>query len=80
MVSTFPVSLSKEKYRIALGSKKGYQDAIGSVLTIKERGRSSLACGVPEKNAQAQVNPGRSKRPTPNQQQESTEVVSGASC
>ena len=47
---------------------------------IKERGRSSLACGVPEKNAQAQVNPGRSKRPTPNQQQESTEVISGASC
>ena len=50
------------------------------IALAKERGRSSLACGVPEKNAQAQVNPGRSKRPTPNQQQESTEVISGASC
>ena len=45
-----------------------------------ERGRSSLACGESEKNAQAQVNLGRSKKPAPNQQQESTEVISSASC
>ena len=50
------------------------------VVNIKERGRSSLARGQPEKKAQAQVNLGRSKRPTPNQQQESTEVISSASC
>ena len=35
--------------------------------------------GESEKNAQAQVNSGRSKKLTPNQQQESTEVISSAS-
>ena len=35
-----------------------------AAINIKERGRSSLACGEPEKNAQAQVNPERSKRTT----------------
>ena len=46
-----------------------------AAINIKERGRSSLACGESERNAQAQVNLGRSKKPAPNQQQESTEVI-----
>ena len=53
---------------------------VADAINIKERGRSSLACGESEKNAQAQVNSGRSKKPAPNQQQESTEVISSASC
>ena len=56
----------------------GLADMVAAI-TIKERGRSSLACGESEKNAQAQVNSGRSEKPTPNQQQESTEVISSAS-
>ena len=51
-----------------------------ATINIKERARSSLACGESEKNAQAQVNSGRSKKPTPNQLQESTDVIGSASC
>ena len=58
---------------------QGNADVVAAI-NIKERGRSSLACGESEKNAQAQVNSGRSKKPTPNQQQEFTEVISSASC
>ena len=39
---------------------KGNADMVAAI-NIKERGRSSLACGESEKNAQAQVNSGRSK-------------------
>ena len=53
---------------------------VADAINIKERGRSSLACRKSEKHAQAQVNSGRSKKPTPNQQQEFTEVISSASC
>ncbi|EJW90597.1 hypothetical protein EVA_21296 [gut metagenome] len=49
------------------------------MINIKERGRSSLACGESEKNAQTQVNLGQLKKLTPNQQQESTEVINSAS-
>ena len=58
---------------------QGNADVVAAI-NIKERGRSSLACGESERNAQAQVNLGRSKKPAPNQQQESTEVISSASC
>ncbi len=58
---------------------QGNADGVAAI-NIKERGRSSLACGESERNAQAQVNLGRSKKPAPNQQQESTEVISSASC
>jgi putative transposase len=58
---------------------EGNADVVAAI-NIKELGRSSLACGESEKNAQAQVNSGRSKKPAPNQQQESTEVISNASC
>ena len=57
---------------------QGNADVVAAI-NIKERGRSSLACGESEKNAQAQVNSDRFKKPTPNQQQESTEVISSAS-
>ena len=57
---------------------QGNEDVIAAI-NIKERGRSSLACGESEKNARAQVNSGRPKKPMPNQQQESTEVISSAS-
>ena len=70
---------TQELFKCICCGHQGNADVVAAI-NIKERGRSSLACGVPEKNAQAQVNPGRSKRPTPNQQQESTEVISGASC
>ena len=53
---------------------------VATAINIRERGRSSLACGEFEKNAQAHVNSGRSKKPVPNQQQKSTEVISSASC
>ena len=58
---------------------QGNADVVAAI-NIKERGRSSLACGESEKNAQAQVNSGRSKKPAPNQQQESTEVIGSARC
>ena len=58
---------------------QGNADVVAAI-NIKERGRSSLACGESEKNAQAQVNSGRSKKLAPIQQQESTEVISSASC
>ena len=58
---------------------EGNADVVAAI-NIKERGRSSLACGESERNAQAQVNLGRSQKPAPNQQQESTEVISSASC
>ena len=58
---------------------QGNADVVAAI-NIKERGRSSLACGESEKNAQAQVNSGRSKKPAPNQQQESTEVISSECC
>ncbi len=57
---------------------QGNADVIAAI-NIKERGRSSLACGESEKNAWAQVNSGRPKKQMPNQQQESTEVISSAS-
>ena len=40
----------------------------------------SLACGEPEKNAQAQVHLGRPNKPTLNQQQEFSEEIGSASC
>ena len=58
---------------------QGNADVVAAI-NIKERGRSSLAFGESEKNAQTQVNSGRSKKPAPNQQQESTEVIGSASC
>ena len=58
---------------------QGNADVVAAI-NIKERGRSSLACGESEKNAQAQVNSGRSKKLAPIQQQESTEVINSASC
>jgi putative transposase len=57
----------------------GNADAVAAV-NIKERGRSSLACGEPEANARTRVNSGRFKKPAPNQQQESIEEISSASC
>ena len=63
-----------QMHLLRTSGKRGRRGAINS----KERGRSSLACGESEKNAQAQVNPGRSKKPAPNQQQEYTEVISSA--
>ena len=47
---------------------QGNADVIAAI-NIKERGRSSLACGESEKNAWAQVNSGRPKKQMPNQQQ-----------
>ena len=58
---------------------QGNADRVATI-NIKELGRSSLACGESEKNAQAQVNSGRSKKLAPIQQQESTEVINSASC
>ena len=60
----------------------GYKENadVVAAINIKERGRSSLACGEPEKNARAQVNLGRPNKPTLNQQQESTEEIGSASC
>ena len=58
---------------------QGNADRVAAI-NIKELGRSSLACGESEKNAQAQVNSGRSTKPAPIQQQESTEVINSASC
>ena len=58
---------------------QGNADRVAAI-NIKELGRSSLACGESEKNAQAQVNSGRSKKLAPIQQQESTEVINSASC
>ena len=66
-------------FKCVSSGHQGNADVVAAI-NIKERGRSSLACGESEKNAQAQVNSGRSKKPAPIQQQESTEVINSASC
>ena len=71
---------SSEGGPLAFQDLTGFRSPSTPPFTIKERGRSSLACGEPEKNARAQVNLGRTNKPTLNQQQESTEEIGSASC
>ena len=73
-----PVLLLPRSRCICCGYKENAD--VVAAINIKERGRSSLACGEPEKNARAQVNLGRPNKPTLNQQQESTEEIGSASC
>ena len=78
LCSELPVRKVPALFKCLSCAHRENADAVGAI-NIKERGRSSLACGESEKNAQAQVNSGRSKKLAPNQQQESTEVISSAS-
>ena len=72
------ISKTQASFTCVSCGHQGNADVVAAI-NIKERGRSSLACGEFEKSAQAQVNSDRFKKPTPNQQQESTEVISSAS-
>ena len=77
LCSELPVRKAPALFKCLSCAHRENADAAGAI-NIKKRRRNVLASGESEKKGQ--VNSGRSEKPAPSQPQESTEVISSASC